>query len=181
MKRDSTSDLKVLTIGHSTHPIDQFIAMLQGHSVTLVADVRTVPRSRHNPQFNRDTLPGSLKAVGLGYVHLPGLGGWRRAQPESPNQGWRSPGFQGYADYMLTREFEEQLNGLIALARRELVAIMCAEALPWQCHRSLIADALVVRGILVAHIMWRESLQQHHLSPMARVEGTKITYPPAAD
>jgi uncharacterized protein (DUF488 family) len=167
----------VLTIGHSTHPLDIFIQMLQRHGVTLVADVRTVPRSRHNPQFNRETLPDSLKGVRIGYVHLPGLGGWRSPRAVSPNQGWRSPGFRGYADYMLTAEFAEHLEAVMELARRARVALMCAEALPWRCHRSLIADALLVREIPVEHIMDRDSSQPHRLTPMARVEGTRITYP----
>jgi uncharacterized protein (DUF488 family) len=181
MRSGPTSDLEVLTIGHSTRPLDEFIRMLQGHGVTLVADVRTVPRSRHNPQFNRDTLPHSLQAASIGYVHLSGLGGWRSVRPDSPNQGWRSPGFQGYADYMLTPEFEEHLRSLIELARLEGLALMCAEALPWRCHRSLIADALLVRGIPVTHILGRESSQPHRLTPIARVEGTRITYPPAKE
>ena len=172
---------QVLTIGHSTHPLAEFIALLQAQGVTLVADVRTVPRSRHNPQFNRDTLPVSLKAADIGYVHLSALGGWRQPQPYSPNLGWRSLGFQGFADYMLTPEFEKHLTALIELACRERLALMCAEALPWRCHRSLIADALVVREITVAHIMGPKSPQPHRLNPMARVEGTRITYPLAAD
>jgi uncharacterized protein (DUF488 family) len=171
----------VLTIGHSTHPLDTFIQMLRGHGVTLVADVRTVPRSRHNPQYNRDTLPQSLEAAGLGYVHLPGLGGWRSPRPGSPNRGWRNPGFQGYADYLLTPEFEEHLQALVELARRECVALMCAEALPWRCHRSLIADALLVRGIPVKHILSRDRAQFHRLTPLARVEGTRLTYPAPAE
>jgi uncharacterized protein (DUF488 family) len=173
----------VLTIGHSTHPLDTFIQMLQVHGVNLVADVRTVPRSRHNPQFNRETLPHALAAVGISYVHLPGLGGWRSPRAASPNQGWRRPGFRGYADYMLTAEFEEHLEELVELARRARVALMCAEALPWRCHRALIADALLVRGIPVEHIMSRDSSQPHRLNPMARVEDAHITYPgpPEAD
>jgi uncharacterized protein (DUF488 family) len=170
-------DLTIFTIGHSTHSLDEFIAMLQGHEVTLVADVRTVPRSRHNPQFNPNILPNALKNAGLHYTHLPGLGGWRRVQLNSPNQGWRSPAFQGFADYMLTSEFEAHLKNLIELARREQPVLMCAEALPWRCHRSLIADSLVVQGISVIHIMGRVSAQSHRLHPMARVEGTLITYP----
>jgi len=169
--------LPVLTIGHSTHPLETFIRMLQAHGVTLVADVRTVPRSRHNPQFNRDTLPKALEAVSIGYVHLPGLGGWRSPRADSPNQGWCSPAFRGYADYLITPEFEEHLKALVELARRERVALMCAEAVPWRCHRSLIADALLVRGIAVEHIMSVESSQPHRLTPFARVEGTHLTYP----
>jgi uncharacterized protein (DUF488 family) len=171
----------VLTIGHSTHPVDRFIQMLQAHGVSLVADVRTVPRSRHNPQFNRESLPLALKAVSIGYVHLAGLGGWRSPRADSPNRGWRNPAFQGYADYLLTPEFEAHLQALIELARRQRVALMCAEALPWRCHRSLIADALLVRGIFVEHIMSRESSQPHRLTPMARVEGTRLTYPAPAE
>jgi uncharacterized protein (DUF488 family) len=167
----------VLTIGHSTHALNDFIRMLQGHDVTMVADVRTVPRSRHNPQFNRDTLPQALAAGGIGYVHLAGLGGWRSPRAPSPNQGWRSPGFQGYADYMLTPEFEQHLQALMELARRERVALMCAEAVPWRCHRSLISDALLVRGMAVEHIMSTESTQPHRLTPFARVDGTRLTYP----
>jgi uncharacterized protein (DUF488 family) len=181
MKQDSANNLQVLTIGHSTHPLAEFIALLQTHGVTLVADVRTVPRSRHNPQFNRDTLPVSLKAANIDYVHLSGLGGWRRPQPDSPNQGWHSPAFQGFADYMLTPEFEKHLTALIELAGGAHLALVCAEALPWHCHRSLIADALVVRGIAVAHIMGPKNPQPHRLNSMAQVEGTKITYPLAAD
>jgi uncharacterized protein (DUF488 family) len=169
--------LLVLTIGHSTHPLDTFIRMLQAHGVTLVADVRTVPRSRRNPQFNRDTLPQALKAAGLDYIHLPGLGGWRSPRADSPNQGWRNPSFRGYADYLLTREFADHLEGLMELARRARVALMCAEALPWRCHRSLIADALLIRGIPVEHIMSPGTSQPHRLTPLARVEGTRLTYP----
>jgi uncharacterized protein (DUF488 family) len=171
----------VLTIGHSTHALTAFIHMLQGHDVTMVADVRTVPRSRHNPQFNRDTLPQALAAAGIGYVHLAGLGGWRSPRPASPNQGWRSPGFQGYADYMLTPEFERHLQALLELARRERLTLMCAEAVPWRCHRSLIADALLVRGIAVEHIMSPEKTQLHRLTPFARVDGTRLTYPAPAE
>src|SRR5512141_1823455 len=114
----------IFTIGHSTRSLAQFVALLQAHGVTLVADVRTVPRSRHNPQFNRETLPQALEVVSIGYVHLVGLGGWRAPRADSPNQGWRSPAFQGYADYMLTPEFEEHLVALIELARRARVALM---------------------------------------------------------
>jgi uncharacterized protein (DUF488 family) len=167
----------VLTIGHSTHLLEAFFQMLRGHGVTLVADVRTVPRSRHNPQFNRETLPQALEVVSIGYVHLVGLGGWRAPRADSPNQGWRSPAFQGYADYMLTPEFEEHLVALIELARRARVALMCAEAVPWRCHRSLIADALLVMGIAVEHIISIKSSQPHRLTSFARVAGTHLTYP----
>jgi uncharacterized protein (DUF488 family) len=171
----------VLTVGHSTHPLGEFIGMLQAHAVTLLADVRTVPRSRHNPQFNREALPQSLAAAGLGYLHLPGLGGWRPPRADSPNQGWRQAGFRGFADYMLTPEFDQNLASLVELARRQRLALMCAEALPWRCHRSLISDALLVRGITVAHIIGPGPPRPHRLTPFARVEGTQITYPAPAE
>ena len=142
-----------MTVGHSTRTIEEFIGLLKAHAVTCVVDVRTVPRSRHNPQFNRDSLPDSLKLAGLGYVHMPGLGGLRHAKPDSINVGWRNASFRGYADYMQTPEFEQSLEELIQLAKQEQIAIMCAEAVPWRCHRSLIADALLVRGIRTEDIM----------------------------
>lgn len=168
----------VLTIGHSTRPLDDFCKILQAYKVEKVADVRTVPRSRHNPQFNRDTLPQALAVVGIGYVHLPGLGGLRHPRRDSPNLGWRNASFRGFADYMLTPEFGENLQALIALARQERLVLMCAETVPWRCHRSLIADALTVRGLKVEHIISESSLQEHRRTPFARVEGDRITYPP---
>jgi uncharacterized protein (DUF488 family) len=174
------TSLRIMTIGHSTHTIEEFIHLLQAQGVTCVADVRTVPRSRHNPQFNKDSLPRSLKEAGLGYVHLPGLGGLRHAQVDSPNRGWRNASFQAYADYMQTPQFAESLEELIGLANRDRIAVMCAEALPWRCHRSLIADALLVRGIRTEHIMSATHRQVHTLTPFADVRGSAITYPPEA-
>ncbi len=171
----------VLTVGHSARSLQEFIPLLQAHAVTLVADVRKMPRSRRNPQFNQDTLPDSLRAVGIGYVHLPGLSGLRRRQPDSPNAGWQNPSFQGYADYMLTAEFEQSLQTFIRRAGNERVALMCAEAVPWRCHRWLLADALTVRGIRVEHILSANRAQRHVLRPWARVEGTRITYPPTKE
>jgi len=167
----------VLTIGHSTRTLEEFIGLLQAHGVTRVVDVRTVPRSRHNPQFNKTSLPRALKKVGLGYVHLPGLGGLRHAKRDSINMGWRNASFRGYADYMQTPEFEHNLEELIRLAKQERIAIMCAEAVPWRCHRSLIADALLVRGIRAEDIMSPTRRQIHVLTPFAKVRGTTITYP----
>jgi uncharacterized protein (DUF488 family) len=167
----------VLTVGHSTRTLEAFIALLQVYGATRVVDVRTVPRSRHNPQFNKASLPGSLKKAGLGYVHLAGLGGLRHAKADSPNGGWRNASFRGYADYMQTPEFERSLDELIELARREKVALMCAEAVPWRCHRSLIADALLVRGICTEDIMSATRRQVHQLTPFAKVRGAAITYP----
>ena len=167
----------VMTIGHSTRTLKEFIGLLQAHAVSLVADVRTIPRSRHNPQFNKDSLPGELKKAGLGYVHLPGLGGLRHAKLNSLNVGWRNASFRGYADYMQTPEFETSLEELIQLAKQKQIAIMCAEAVPWRCHRSLIADALLVRRIRTEDIMSPTRRQVHTLTPFAKVRGTTITYP----
>ncbi len=166
----------VLTIGHSTHPIAEFIALLEAHGVDLLADVRTAPRSRHNPQFNRDALPQSLAEAEMRYVSLPGLGGLRRPRADSPNVAWRNASFRGYADYMMTAEFRENLERLIELSQTTQAAIMCAEAVPWRCHRSLIADALVVRGIPVFHIMSATTANAHKLTPFARVVNGEIVY-----
>jgi uncharacterized protein (DUF488 family) len=167
----------ILTIGHSTRTLEEFIGLLQAHGVTRVVDVRTVPRSRHNPQFNKDSLPGELKKAGLGYVHLPGLGGLRHTQLDSLNGGWRNASFRGYADYMQTPEFEQSLEELIQLAKPDRIALMCAEAVPWRCHRSLIADALLVRGIRTEDIMSPTRRTVHTLTSFAKVRGTTITYP----
>lgn len=170
----------VCTIGHSTHPLDAFIALLTLHQVQHVLDVRTIPRSRHNPQFNRDTLPASLEVARMGYTHMPGLGGLRPAHAESLNGAWRNASFRGYADYMQTPEFSENVEKVVLLALKERCALMCAEAVPWRCHRSLIADALTVRGVRVEDIMGDKVRKLHVITPWARVEGLKITYPPQA-
>ena len=167
----------VLTIGHSTRTLDTFIEMLCAHGVKQLADVRTIPRSRHNPQFNRDTLPGALRLTGIAYSPMESLGGLRHARPDSPNTGWRNASFRGFADYMQTPEFEAGLEKLIQLAARAQTVIMCAEAVPWRCHRSLIADALKVRGVQVEHIMSESRTQPHLLTPFAKVSGIRITYP----
>ena len=168
----------VLTIGHSTRSLEEFIALLKAHSVTRLIDVRTVPRSRKNPQFNRDTFHDALLPAGIGYVHASGLGGFRRASPESPNMGWRNASFRGYADYMQTAEFSANLASLMAQAREQRVTLMCAEAVPWRCHRSLIADALTVQGFRVEEIVSETRRQVHALTSFARVDGTKVVYPP---
>jgi uncharacterized protein (DUF488 family) len=167
----------VLTVGHSTRPLAEFIALLAAHSVARVIDVRTVPRSRHNPQFNRDTFPDALEAASIRYEHMAGLGGFRRAGPQSPNLGWRNASFRGYADYMQSPEFAQNLAGLMEQAKQERIALMCAEAVPWRCHRSLIADALTVHGIRVEEIINEARRQVHALTPFAKVAGTNITYP----
>ena len=168
----------VLTIGHSTRSLEDFIAMLQAHGVILLVDVRTVPRSRRNPQFNQESLPESLATAGIGYEHCAGLGGLRRPRLDSPNSGWRNEGFRGYADYMQTPEFESNVEKLIERARGKRLAVMCAEAVPWRCHRSLLADAVLVRGVPVAHIMSATTAKEHALTPWGKIAGTRITYPP---
>jgi uncharacterized protein (DUF488 family) len=167
----------LLTIGHSSRPFDEFLRMLKAHSVALVADVRTVPKSRHNPQYGQDIMSVRLSESGVDYVHLKELGGLRRPRPESINTGWRNDSFRGYADYMQTEDFSNGLERLIALGRSRRVAIMCAESVPWRCYRSLIADALLARGVAVEHIMSVTRTQTHRLTPFACVEGVRVTYP----
>lgn len=176
-KKTSEHPPTVFTIGHSTRELAEFIHLLQAHGATQIADVRSIPRSRHNPQFNGDTLPDALQTASIGYVHLPGLGGLRHTRADSPNLAWRNASFRGYADYMQTDAFVENLEQLIKLAKQEHIALMCAEAVPWRCHRSLIADALTVRGIPVEDIMNATHRQPHTLTPWARVHGSRITYP----
>jgi len=167
----------VFTIGHSTRSIEEFVQLLEAHGVERLIDIRTVPRSRTNPQFNRDTLPASLKNAGIEYLHMPELGGLRHARPDSPNTAWRNDSFRGYADYMQTPEFAEAIERLMEIGARKQVAIMCAEAVPWRCHRSLVADALTARGISVQDILTATRRQLHKLTPFARVEGTRVWYP----
>lgn len=169
----------IYTVGHSTRPLESLVEMLAAHGVVVLADVRTVPRSRHNPQFNQDTLPGALRAAGIRYIHLPRLGGLRHGLGTgSPNTGWRNKSFRGYADYMLTDEFEAGLTELISIARNEPTAIMCAEAVPYRCHRSLVGDALTARGIEVREISSKTRAALHRMTPFASVEGERVTYPP---
>jgi len=154
--------------------------LLQAHGVTRVVDVRTVPRSRHNPQFGQEQLPGSLAAAGIGYEHQPDLGGLRKTSAASVNKAWRNLSFRGYADYMHTRPFRDAMERLIVEAQRgERLALMCAEAVPWRCHRSLIADALLVRGVKSEDIRSVTQTMPHRLTPFARVKGKTITYPAA--
>jgi len=169
--------LEALTVGHSTRSLDTFIELLQAHAVKRLVDVRTVPRSQRNPQFNKEVLPAALRPAQIKYTHLPGLGGLRHARRDSPNTGWRNPSFRGFADYMQTEEFESAMEELMEMAASERIALMCAEAVPWRCHRSLIADALLVRGVKVKHIMNRKTCPEHALTPWAMVNGKQITYP----
>lgn len=169
--------LVIFTIGHSTRPIDVFIRLLKAHGVQRVVDVRTIPRSRHNPQFNRDQLSPALHRAKVHYRYMPGLGGLRHARPDSANTAWRNASFRGYADHMQTSEFKDSLARCIALARQERVVLMCAEAVPWRCHRSLIADALAARGIETREITSGIRTRPHEPTPWARIQGTQITYP----
>ena len=168
----------VFTVGHSTLPIERFVALLASYGIECLADVRTVPRSRHNPQFNADALAASLGAAAIQYVPMLALGGLRRPNKNSINAGWRNTSFRGYADYMQTDAFREALEALIGLSRDKRVAIMCAEAVPWRCHRSLVADALSVRGIPVVEILSQTNARMHKLTAFAHVEGERVTYPP---
>jgi uncharacterized protein (DUF488 family) len=165
--------LTVFTIGHSTRT-------WEAHGIDRIVDVRSIPRSRHNPQFNRETLALKLRGARIGYVHLRRLGGLRHARSDSPNMGWRNASFRGFADYMQTPEFELGLLRLISLAKQKKTAMMCAEAVPWRCHRSLIADALSVRGIRAAHILSGKRVQVHTLTSFARVRAGRINYPDVA-
>src|SRR5665213_2726958 len=173
----SPAPLIVMTIGHSTHPIKEFVHLLKAHQVKRIVDVRTVPRSRHNPQFNRNQLSLAPHSARLHYTYMPGLGGFRRARRDTLNVGWHNASFRGFADYMQTPEFRNNLDDLIELAKSERIAIMCAEAVPWRCHRSLIADALLARGIEVREITSATRTQPHTLTPWGKITGMQVTYP----
>ena len=176
-EKASPPAMTIFTLGHSTRSLDEFVHLLQIYAIRLVVDVRTIPRSRRNPQFNDDTLGETLSRHGIRYMPMKTLGGLRHARADSANTGWKNASFQGFADYMQTPEFSAAVQQLIDAAIEKPAAIMCAEAVPWRCHRSLIADALTVRGITVQHILSRTSARVHTVTPMARVEGTRITYP----
>jgi uncharacterized protein (DUF488 family) len=179
-KKHEEHTLLICTIGHSTHPLDVFISMLKKNEVTHVLDVRTVPRSRKNPQFDKTTLPESLRAAGIKYTHLPGLGGLRHPRKDSINGAWHNPSFRGYADYMQTPEFEANVQRIMDLADTERCVLMCAEAVPWRCHRSLIADALTLRGARVEDILTSQGRKLHIMTPWARTDGLRVFYPPEA-
>jgi uncharacterized protein (DUF488 family) len=177
MDEGSLDSVTVYTIGHSTYSIEEFTEILQKYEIKRIVDVRTIPRSRHNPQFNQEELKMSLEASKIDYVHLPDLGGLRHTRRDSTNMGWRNLSFRGFADYMQTKQFIVGLLMMIRLAKKERIALMCAEAVPWRCHRSLISDALKVRGVDVVHIMSLTQGRAHVLTRWIRVEGTNITYP----
>lgn len=179
MKRETAAHAPlVCTIGHSNRSLDTFFELLRSNEIAHVLDVRTVPRSRHNPQFNLDALSASLDAVHIAYTHVPGLGGLRHARADSTNAGWRNPSFRGYADYMQSPEFADNVRWVADLARAKRCVLMCAEAVPWRCHRSMIGDALLVRGFRVEDIIGPKARKPHVLTKFAHVEGTVVTYPP---
>ena len=169
--------LIIFTVGHSTRALQEFVALLLAHGVNQLIDVRTIPRSRHNPQFNRDALPRPLQEAGIRYRHMAGLGGLRHSRPDSINTAWRNASFRGFADYMQTPEFEKALDQLIQVAQKRRTVIMCAEAVPWRCHRSLIGDALLVRGLRVEEIASPTRTRPHTLIPWARVRRNRLSYP----
>ena len=170
-------DKRIYTIGHSTHTLEEFLALLGAYTIQVLVDVRTIPRSRAHPQFSSDLLSNALQAAGIDYRHLKALGGLRHPTRDSPNTGWRNASFRGFADYMATPAFQAGLAELEELAGRRTTAIMCAEALPWRCHRSLIADALTVAGWHVYHIMSKRTAREHSLTPFLHVESGMLTYP----
>ena len=169
--------MKLWTLGHSTRSSQEFLEILRAHGIKRVVDVRTIPRSRHNPQFNRESLGLFLRGRGIGYRHMKSLGGLRKPRPDSPNKGWLNASFRGYADYMQTPDFEEGLSALMVFAKEKPTAILCAEAVPWRCHRSLIADAATARGVSVFNIMGTGPAKPHTLNPMAEVRGKRLYYP----
>jgi uncharacterized protein (DUF488 family) len=169
--------IPIFTIGHSTRPIPEFARLLQSHGVELLVDIRTIPKSRHNPQYGGARLRASLARRKIGYRHLAELGGLRKPMGDSVNTGWRNRSFRGYADHMQSPEFHAALEKLLELARGVKIAIMCAEAVPWRCHRNLVADTLVARGIPVAHIMSETRATPHRITPWARVKSGRVTYP----
>ena len=171
--------MTIYTIGHSTRSIDDFIALLRVHEITQLADVRTIPKSRRHPHFAREALERSLPAAGVEYRHFASLGGLRKPRPDSRNTAWRHEGFRGYADYMETPEFASALDELSSWAGRAgtRTAVMCAEAMWWQCHRRLLADALLARGLDVRHIMSTAAARPHELTAFARLESAHVSYP----
>lgn len=175
-KKPKEQRQSVFTIGHSTRAFEEFLELLRAHGVERVIDIRTIPHSRRNPQYSLETLGPSLKEAAIDYIHVKDLGGLRRPAPNSKNVGWRNAGFRGYADYMNTPEFESALSRAIELSQRKRTALMCAEAVPWRCHRSLVADALTAHKFTVKHIMSVKVANRHKLTPFAQVRGEKVTY-----
>lgn len=171
------SQRTVFTIGHSTRSIEDFMSLLKQHQIGRLVDIRTIPKSRHNPQYAQENLERSLVRGGIEYTYLASLGGLRPAVKESHNTAWRNTSFRNYADYMQTDEFANGLRELLAYSEADVVAIMCAEAVPWRCHRSLVADALVIRDVRVCEVISPTSAREHILTSFAKVQGEKVTYP----
>jgi uncharacterized protein (DUF488 family) len=168
----------IWTVGHSNRAMAELVGLLTDQSISVLADVRRFPGSKRQPQFAKDSLESSLRAAGIGYRHFEGLGGRRsRTREDSPNTGWRSESFIAYADHMQTDEFQSALQNLMALAASSPTAILCAEAVPWRCHRQLIADALIAQGWEVRHILGARSIRPHHLTEFAKVVEGHVTYP----
>lgn len=167
----------IYTVGHSIRTKEDFIILMKKYEIGMVVDVRKIAKSRHNPQYGEDILDKSLNEYNISYIHIEGLGGLRPTTKESVNSAWINGSFRGYADYMQTNQFAESLDELIALAKEKQTVIMCAEAVPWRCHRSLIGDALVIRNIDVVDIFGLESSKPHRLTSFANVIGHVITYP----
>lgn len=167
----------IFTIGHSTRSADEFAALLDAHGIRQIADVRTIPQSKRHPHFSRNALAAFLAAQGITYRHFPSLGGLRKARPDSTNTAWRHPGFRGYADHMQTGEFRQGLTDFAQFASAVSTSVLCAEAVWWQCHRRLLADALVARGIEVRHILSAAEAKPHELSEFARAQGEGVIYP----
>ncbi len=169
----------IYTVGHSNRRIEDLLAILKARNIGTLVDIRTIPKSRFNPQFNTGEIGKSLKAEGIDYLHMPSLGGLRKSiGAASPNMAWENASFRGFADYMQTSEFEPGLASLIAITSKSTIAIMCAEAVPWRCHRSLVSDALTARGVEVQHLMSPTKAQPHRMTPFAKVDGSRVTYPP---
>jgi uncharacterized protein (DUF488 family) len=177
MEHQRKNKISLFTIGHSTRSIDEFIELLQLNGIQHLIDIRTIPKSRRNPQYNGDALAALLHRAGIAYTQLKALGGLRHPRKDSVNLGWRNASFRGYADYMQTPEFEDAILQVIRLAQKKPTALMCAEAVPWRCHRSLVADALIVRAIEVREIIGSAPPEPHRLTAFAQVCGTRVTYP----
>lgn len=178
--KNGSNNTVLFTIGHSTRSFEEFVELLLTKRVRVLVDVRTIPKSRHNPQFNWDILADALQRSGIEYVGMKALGGLRSPRPDSKNLGWKNASFRGYADYMQTEEFTHNLEKLVAIASKEPTAVMCAEAVPWRCHRSLMADALFIRGIEVFHVLGKNASRKHALTPFAKVKDGVLSYPEPA-